>query len=199
MNKMTNQYKTAALVIDMQPVFLDAYLPRGMSKKFWGGLDGSEPKIEILPERARLLISYQQEILTECLKANIPLGVIEMLYHGNTIKELGQIWEKSPNRFYVTKEDESGFCGTSLEEELRNRAIENLILMGIKKNVCVIRTAQEGIERRFKIFTSPLLIDAPDSNGGFYSPIEEWYQKNSVYVRDHKRILERLNEYNLSQ
>ena len=67
-----------------------------------------------------------------------------------------------PGEEVVTKHRYSGFIGTGLDDLLRGRGIENLLLAGITSNVCVESTARDGFMLDYHIVFLEDCTAAPD-------------------------------------
>lgn len=58
---------------------------------------------------------------------------------------------QSSNVYYTTKTRYSAFAGTSLEIKLRERGIEELHLVGVCTDICVLHTAIDAYNKGFRI------------------------------------------------
>lgn len=59
--------------------------------------------------------------------------------------------EPAEDEVQVVKSRYSGFYGTGLEEELRSRSIQEVLVAGVLSNVCVETTIREGCLRDFRM------------------------------------------------
>jgi ureidoacrylate peracid hydrolase len=67
-----------------------------------------------------------------------------------------------PGDLVITKSRYSGFCGTSLADELRAADVQYLLFSGVATNVCVESTARDAF---FEEFWPILVADAMDHSG----------------------------------
>lgn len=67
--------------------------------------------------------------------------------------KLREQYEADRDRIYwMDKTRYSAFCGTDLELQLRARHIEEIHLVGVCTDICVLHTAVDAYNRGFKIF-----------------------------------------------
>lgn len=69
-------------------------------------------------------------------------GKLATVYEGNKHKK---------NVFYFNKTRYSAFTGTNLELKLRERKIEELHLVGVCTDICILHTAIDAYDKGFKI------------------------------------------------
>ncbi|WP_219835478.1 cysteine hydrolase family protein [Paenibacillus sp. R14(2021)] len=66
--------------------------------------------------------------------------------------KLKDVYEVNQSRIYwMDKTRYSAFCGTDLELQLRMRGIEELHLIGVCTDICVLHTAVDAYNRGFRI------------------------------------------------
>lgn len=68
--------------------------------------------------------------------------------------ELADVYEKNKekdNVYYYDKSRYSAFAGTDLEIKLRERGIEELHIIGVCTDICVLHTAVDAYNKGFKI------------------------------------------------
>jgi nicotinamidase-related amidase len=59
--------------------------------------------------------------------------------------------DKREEDVVIKKKRFSAFYGTNLEEELRKRGIEEVVLTGVLTNICVLHTAADAAMRGFRV------------------------------------------------
>ncbi|QDP39092.1 cysteine hydrolase family protein [Radiobacillus deserti] len=85
--------------------------------------------------------------------------------------ELAQTYEEIKNEdyvFYFDKTRYSAFAGTELEIKLRERGIEEVHLVGVCTDICVLHTAVDAYNKGFKI------VVYQDAVASFDQPGHEW-------------------------
>lgn len=184
------KYETVALVIDMQPRYLARYLKDPNEKRNFEeqGKKGNH-QLHLLPSKAKDLIRNQKSMLQECLRSDIPIGILEYSNGGPTIPQLKKMGENSCWPIYVNKSHDDGFSKTNLEEQLKEIEAQKLLLMGINASYCVLSTASGAVYRGFKVFTSPSLID---DAGKETKKSSDWYEQNGVWVKKPKDLLSKI-------
>lgn len=75
---------------------------------------------------------------------------------------------------------------SKLDKTLRERRIKKIILAGVNKYGCVIRTAEEAKKRGYNLITSKSLLNQKHT---FMPEGEKWYKTNSIYFGSLKSIL----------
>lgn len=65
--------------------------------------------------------------------------------------ELHPDFRALPGEIVVDKWTFGAFASTPLEEELRARGVEHILLCGVLTNVCVFATASQGVDRFFRV------------------------------------------------
>jgi nicotinamidase-related amidase len=160
---------TALIVIDMQRDFLD---PDGYAAA--AGLDvaalrSAIPAIRRLlgaARQARMLVVHTREghrpDLSDCPPAKLersraagaeigtrgPLG--RLLVRGEPGHDIVPELQPQPGEPVVDKPGYGAFTHTDLEDILRNRAIERLIVCGVTTEVCVHSTLREAVDRGYR-------------------------------------------------
>src|SRR5699024_919362 len=67
------------------------------------------------------------------------------------LKSLYEANKSNKNVFYFEKTRYSAFTGTNLELKLRERQIEELYLVGVCTDICILHTAIDAYNKRIKI------------------------------------------------
>ncbi|MFX3630013.1 MAG: cysteine hydrolase family protein [Ectobacillus sp.] len=62
-----------------------------------------------------------------------------------------ETYKEKQNVYYMDKTRYSAFAGTNLEIKLRERAIDELYLVGVCTDICVLHTAIDAYNKGFKI------------------------------------------------
>lgn len=150
----------AVLLIDMQPCFVDV-LRTGAAQR---------------------IIPAQIEVIKLCAQFDIPLIILEYLYHGKTIPKLQKWIKKVPRTIIVEKWNDDGFQETNLLEELQKLKIESLLLMGINADHCVRDTSISAINNKFQIITSQQLIAGQSHHSSNDSL--DYYKKYGIVKKD---------------
>lgn len=167
------QYKKniAVFLIDMQDSFLKS-------------INTSEKEREV---------PYQIEVLDYCKRNEIPVFVLEYEGHGSTTNILKKRLDELDNKVYITKFHEDGFKDTDLSDQLNQRGIKNILLMGVNASACVLNTAKGAISKGYKIMTSKdLIADKVETSWQFwwdYNESIDWYKENGIYSDDYKDLL----------
>ena len=164
--------RTALLVIDMQRDFLDA---RGYAAK--AGLDISPlqaviPAVRKLLDAARaagVMIVHTREghvpDLSDCPAYKLersrnagaeigsagPLG--RLLVRGEAGHDFIAELQPENGEIVIDKPGYSAFSRTDLDNRLRTRGIETLLLSGITTEVCVSSTLRDAVDRGFRCIT----------------------------------------------
>lgn len=162
--------KIAALIIDMQPDFLDR-------------IEDSEKEV---------LINSHIEMIGFLSQIRIPTVVLEYHGHGETSEEIMGKIKKIPEHKFITKHNDNGFQGTKLDLKLKEWDIDNLLLMGINATACVQQTAMGALDKGYRIYTARQLIA---DRGGGIKYLEDgisWYKENGVYFPDFRKLKDKL-------
>ena len=70
---------------------------------------------------------------------------------GDPSWEIDRALTPGPSDIVLSKFSAGAFTKTNLEQELRNRGIENLVITGVATDVCVSTTAREAADRDFRV------------------------------------------------
>jgi len=152
------------------------------------------------PKEMEILIKSQKKLLNFAYKKEIPVFVLEYISVGETIEELEEELYKNKN-YFMRKEGNNGFIiappyiEDTFEEIKQNRKlrnllneekIQNLILTGIHKDVCVLKTAIGAKNRNYNIFTSEELSDRTKKE-------IPWFYENSNHYQTLSELLNRVS------
>lgn len=163
------QANNAILLIDMQDSFL-------------GRLNPYEREEEI---------PYQIEVLNAAKRNSIPIFVIEYAGMGSTIPELMDVISNSDYEI-ITKPYNNGFLQTNLDDLLKEKGIDSLVLMGVFASACVYETAEGALEKGYEILTSTDVI--ADHEWVFrHTESAEWYAEHGTLFEDHGQIVNYLD------
>jgi len=163
MNQPSSKPNPALLVIDMQNAFCRP--------------EGSMQKIGLPTEMLRQPIPHIRKLLELAHEMNIPVLFTRYVYRadysdgGILIKELfPQIKEQNglragswdseildelrpgPQDVVVDKNRYSAFYGTTLEEKLKERGIDTLVVTGVTTNMCVESTVRDAHFRDYRVW-----------------------------------------------
>lgn len=67
------------------------------------------------------------------------------------LQDLYETHKQAPNVYYMDKTRYSAFAGTDLEIRLRERQIEEVHIVGVCTDICVLHTAVDAYNKGFKI------------------------------------------------
>lgn len=144
----------ALIVIDYTVDFVVGKLPCG------------EPAIDIENRVAELTASFAERgdfvaMAVDLHDANDTLHPEHKLFPPHNIRgtdgrnlygKLDETYRKLQERIYwMDKTRYSAFCGTDLELRLRERGIEDLHLIGVCTDICVLHTAVDAYNKGFRI------------------------------------------------
>src|SRR5699024_11008813 len=101
------------------------------------GIDAHEQDDPLHPETA----SFPEHII---------IGTPGIELHGE-LKSLYEANKSNKNVFYFEKRRYSAFTGTNLVLKLRKRQIEELYLVGVGTDICILHIAIEAYNKGFKI------------------------------------------------
>lgn len=82
----------------------------------------------------------------------VPPFIIELYTEGSESAELHDALDVAPDDVIVDKPRYGAFEGTDLEQLLRSRDIDTVIISGIATNICCDTTAREAAQRDFRVF-----------------------------------------------
>ncbi len=143
---------TAVLVVDMQDFCLNEFEKSQINRK----------------------IKAQQKCLSYCKKSDIPVIALEHTgTEGVTIKRLKKYIDQVPRNTYIKKNAQDGFANPELIKQLKEWNINNVFLMGVSANSCVLSTAMGARENGLEPRSSPLVVY--DSTK--YTFFSDWFQK----------------------
>lgn len=157
----------SALVIDMQPTYLDLIR---------------------LPERTALIES-QLEMLNIFAEERIPVMAIEYVGREKTSEFLRPAIEAVPQHKYLEKVADDGFDRTSLTELLLDWHTERLVIMGVLASCCVLTTAQSAVENGFEIYVARQLI-ADTQKLEYDRDGLDWLRTNGVFTEDYLGLID---------
>ena len=150
--------KTAVLVIDMQKDFT---VPEG--KFYYPETTGEMmktfvPKLDKMRELGALIVIVytahpkdEKEVnpeLTRMFKDGKKASLVE----GSEGSQLDDRIKVHPNDILFRKFVPSAFFKTDLDQILRERGVENVLVCGVKTNVCCRATATDAYSHKFKTF-----------------------------------------------
>ncbi|MNH85923.1 Isochorismatase family protein YecD [compost metagenome] len=144
----------ALIVIDFTNDFVNGSLPVG------------EPAVEIEPAVSKLTEEYVRQgdfvvMAVDLHEASDPYHPETKLFPPHNIRgtegrelfgSLGQVYEDHKEHIYwMDKTRYSAFAGTDLEIKLRERGIDEVHLIGVCTDICVLHTAVDAYNKGFKI------------------------------------------------
>lgn len=181
---MKEKRNLGVLVVDMQ-------------KEFEGGIDN---KFQ--------LVSSQLKLLKYAKQNNLPIFVLEYVGAGSVfdylIREIkdysNKIFVKKYHNdaFIVKKYDNGSFCysdesevyfigDSHLDLELKNKQINDLIVTGVNRYICVFSTVYDAIGRGYKINTSNDLMNHPKEKEE-----SDWFSENTNYFESIDELIHSL-------
>ncbi len=128
------------------------------------------------------IVARQRRVLTQCIKHNTPVVILEFRGYGATLPSLMERVAKVPRTFSILKEDNDGFENTELHELLSKLDVTSILLMGINASYCVLETAKSAIRLSYSITTAGDLIADPREYR-FKSKEKGWYATNGRMCR----------------
>lgn len=167
------------MIIDMQDFFINSSHPK---------------EIEILVDAQKKLLNFASENA-------IPVFVLEYFAKGRTTQELKEGLSKN-KEYVILKENDNGFIrapnnieetfeaeyqNMQLQEKLREEGIKNLILTGINKDACVLKTAKGAEKRQYNIFTAEELMNRTKIDVG-------WFYHHSNHNQTLNELLESVSK-----
>jgi nicotinamidase-related amidase len=148
------------------------------------------------PKEIELLIESQKKLFNFTYEKRVPIFVLEYFPVGETTEKLEKELSKNKN-YFVRKEGDNGFIVAppsiedTFEEIQQNRRfrnllekekIQNLILTGVHKDACVLKTAIGAKNRNYNIFTSEELCDRTKKE-------VQWFYENSNHYQTLSELL----------
>jgi len=82
----------------------------------------------------------------------VPAFIIDLLAEGSASAELHDTLEVDPADIILGKPRYGAFHGTDLEQILRSRGLDTVIITGIATNICCETTAREASQHDFHVF-----------------------------------------------
>ncbi len=82
----------------------------------------------------------------------VPAFIIDLYAEGSASAELHDELEVDPADVIVGKPRYGAFHGTGLEQTLRSRGIDTVLITGIATNICCETTAREASQHDFHVF-----------------------------------------------
>ncbi|KAF3455928.1 hypothetical protein FNV43_RR00571 [Rhamnella rubrinervis] len=141
-----NPKASALLVIDVQNYFSSMATPI---------LQNLLTTIQLC-RRASIPIIFTRH----CHKSPADYGMLgewwdgDLIFDGTREAELMPELDRRPQDQVVEKNTYSGFNGTRLEEMLKERRVEEVIVTGVMTNLCCETTARDAFLRGFRVFFS---------------------------------------------
>ncbi|MDO7905747.1 isochorismatase family cysteine hydrolase [Paenibacillus sp. JX-17] len=144
----------ALIVIDYTNDFMDGSLPVG------------EPAVLLQDTIAELTQNFIENgdlvvMAVDLHEANDPYHPETKLFPSHNIRgtegrrlfgKLDTVYEQNKSRIYwMDKTRYSAFCGTDLELKLRERGIQELVLVGVCTDICVLHTAVDAYNKGYGI------------------------------------------------
>mmetsp|Transcript_116359 Transcript_116359/g.329152 ORF Transcript_116359/g.329152 Transcript_116359/m.329152 type:complete len:298 (+) Transcript_116359:117-1010(+) len=162
---------TALVLIDMQTDFLS---PEGRIGQHY----------KTSPVRNG--ISACERLLASCRRAGLTIAHSRSHRYGATVRddlvgtddvgyELFPSLRALPGEIVVDKWTFGAFASTPLEERLRERGVERILLCGVLTNVCVFATASQAVDRFFRV----CLVE--DACAAFQ---QEWHDKAVALISE---------------
>jgi len=154
-----NLERFGAVVVDMQPYFLEEISSSDKSKLF----------------------IYQKKILEICAKRDYPIISLEFSpdRYGKINEELKSIIKSAPRYNFLEKDIVNGF--SKIEEQIEKWDIDELCFMGIYASYCVKETASSAISKGKRILTTRELIANRISKQEEFDACIPWFQKNGMH------------------
>ena len=141
------------------------------------------------------LIPPQVSVLKFCMSNSVPIVIFEYIGYGNTAPKIQEAVKGNPEAsvYCLNKKYDDAFYKTELNKILVAHKTKNIIIMGVNAGFCVYETAKSAIENGYQVVTSRDLI------AGYRTKWEKspcpgvsWYQENTLFFDDHKRILKKI-------
>jgi len=150
-----------AVLIDMQPYFVNK-LEAGTRER---------------------LIQAQVKVIRYCAEKDIPLIVLEYEKRGTTLAELRAEARKVSRVVVITKGHSSGFQSVQFRQELDAFKADSLLLMGVNASCCVLATALDAHDEKYRILTAPdLIADGPSVKDIDTQATERWFRRKTMLL-----------------
>lgn len=142
--------RMALLSIDLQNCFVEGSAPRGIE------VLGRVNRLAVSCRSARIPVFHVRHALEldddfGVLGEMFP-GVEEMLDRNSLTAALHPALVIDERDVLVEKPHFGAFHGTNLEQQMRMRRIDTVVIAGIETNVCCETTAREAMVRGFRVF-----------------------------------------------
>ncbi|AQQ51912.1 cysteine hydrolase family protein [Planococcus lenghuensis] len=82
-----------------------------------------------------------------------------------SLKDWYERHRQNPDVYWMDKTRYSAFAGTNLEMKLRERGIEELWLVGVCTDICILHTAVDAYNKGFKIVVPELAVASFNPDG----------------------------------
>jgi len=150
-------------------------------------IDMQHTYLQNIPEQRRgALVNNIENILSTCIKKDIPTAIINKNGGGKMIKPLKEISAKIPRVAEFKKPSLSGFDNQYLLPKLEEWETESVFLTGIYSGGCVRITAEDAIHHGKKIATALDVLESPCHK------IEEldryWYDWNGLLLPSYEDL-----------
>lgn len=155
---------TAAVVIDMQPGFVDE-------------------RPGVLELTANIV-----KVVEHFAKRKLPTVVLEYdpPTFGRTLEPIRDSVGKVPQSEYFHKHYDNGFTNEDLEPWLKDHDVKDVLLMGVNATACVQETGKGALACKLEVLTSEDLINDPED---WDSDPSKWYKKNGVFFPSYPELL----------
>ncbi|HMM00071.1 MAG TPA: isochorismatase family cysteine hydrolase [Bacilli bacterium] len=167
--------KYALIVVDMVYDFTN---PNG--KIFYPLNVDLLPKIKDFIAEVRkygVQIIYMQHSVTKRMLEESPKKTRECCLVGTKGEQIDERLEIRPEDLVIKKHKYSSFFETGLDQELKSRGIDHIIVAGTKTNNCVFATVLDAYNLNYHAFVPKELVGTTD------------YETNGVYLRDMGKYL----------
>jgi nicotinamidase-related amidase len=155
--------RTALVLVDLQNSFLH---PDGGN--YYPAVDTIIPNLARLLDharaRGRLIVHVADRHrpgVHDFESHKLPGHCVEGEFDAEFFAGFGPSAAAGPNEIVIVKRRFSAFFGTDLDTVLRENAIERIVVAGVKTNVCVRATIQDGFGHGYRCL---LARDATNSN-----------------------------------
>lgn len=191
---------TALIIVDVQ---VDFCSPDGKSAKYGGGLKHMEeiiPKIGTFHQKMNdygLLTIFTRYISK---KSNSP-GNIELLRSLSKLFPICLEGEKGADLYklrpdvgdlVIDKLYYDAFAGTALLDELKKRAIQNILITGVWTDVCVDTTAKRALAEGFNVVIIKDLVSTIDERIDRHEVVLNDFYRYFGFVKSSEEVLELL-------